>query len=223
MIATAGVCKTFRSGRGRVAALDHISITLAKGRFLAIAGRSGSGKTTLLNCLGTLEKPDKGRITCFGIELTALSPRATSLFRRQHLGFVFQAAHLVSYLTVRENIAVPLELNRWTAAARNRRVDALLEVVGLSGLSRSMPQELSGGETQRVAFARAIAHNPPILLADEPTASLDSENAGRLIRLMRRVVGEYCCTLVAASHDPDIIETADEIVFLKDGHKKEPT
>ncbi len=221
MIETSGVCKTFRSGRGQVAALDHISLTVAKGCFFVIAGRSGSGKTTLLNCIGTLEKPGKGRITCAGIDVTALSTRRAAEFRRQQIGFVFQASNLVSYLTVRENIALPLELNHWSAPAKKKRVDALLAALGISGLGPAMPQELSGGETQRAAFARAIAHAPPILLADEPTASLDSRAGDQLIRLMQRLVNENGCTLIVSTHDPDIIAAADDALYLKDGRKED--
>lgn len=222
MIEISNVCKTFRSGRGQVAALDYISMTVKKGSFHVIAGRSGSGKTTLLNCIGILEKPEKGRVACAGIEVTKLSRRAAAQFRREQIGFVFQFANLVSYLSVRENIALPLELNHWPADARNRRVDALLDTVGMSGMGPAMPQELSGGETQRAAFARAIAHRPSILLADEPTASLDSEAGGRLIRLMQRMVGENGCTLIVATHDPDIIAAADDTFYLKDGRKEDP-
>lgn len=220
MIAISGICKTFRSGRGQVAALDHISMTVKKKCFHVIAGRSGSGKTTLLNCIGTLEKPEKGRITCAGKEITNLSTRAATRFRREQIGFVFQSANLVSYLSVRENIALPLELNQWPAAARNRRIDELLNTVNMSGMGSAMPQELSGGETQRTAFARAIAHKPVILLADEPTASLDSEAGGRLIQLMQRMVSENGSTLIVATHDPDMIAAAADVFYLKDGRKE---
>jgi putative ABC transport system ATP-binding protein len=190
-----------------------------KGRFFVVAGRSGSGKTTLLNCIGTLEKPETGRIRCAGIDINHLSRRAAAKFRRKQTGFVFQSANLVSYLTVRENIALPLELNAWSNDARNRRVDALLDTVGLRGMGAAMPQELSGGETQRVAFARAIAHQPAILLADEPTASLDSATGRQLIQLMKALVSESTCTLIAATHDPELIAAASETLYLKDGRK----
>lgn len=219
MIEAFDVCKSFRSGRGQVAALDHVSITIMKGRLFVVAGRSGSGKTTLLNCIGTLEKPETGRISCAGIDITHLSRRAAAKFRRKQTGFVFQSANLVSYLTVRENIALPLELNAWSNDARNRRVDALLDTVCLRGMGAAMPQELSGGETQRVAFARAIAHQPAILLADEPTASLDSATGRQLIQLMQALVRESACTLIAATHDPDLIAAASETLYLKDGRK----
>lgn len=219
MIHTMEIGKTFRSGRGHVAALQGISISVKKGCFFVLAGRSGSGKTTLLNCIGTLEKPETGRIICDGVDVTALSPRAAAQFRRKKMGFVFQTANLISYLTVRENIALPLHLNRWPAVAGSRRVDALLESVELADMGPAMPQELSGGEMQRVAFARAIAHAPPVVLADEPTANLDSGSGRQLIRLMQSLVDENGCTLVVATHDPDMIESAADILFLKDGRK----
>jgi putative ABC transport system ATP-binding protein len=190
-----------------------------KGRLFVVAGRSGSGKTTLLNCIGTLEKPETGRIRCAGIDVTHLSRRAAAKFRRKQTGFVFQSANLVSYLTVRENIALPLELNAWSNDAINRRVDALLDTISLRGMGAAMPQELSGGETQRVAFARAIAHQPAILLADEPTASLDSATGRQLIQLMQALVSESACTLIAATHDSDLIAAASETLYLKDGRK----
>jgi putative ABC transport system ATP-binding protein len=219
MIEIFGLCKTFRSGRRQVQALDHISMEVDKGSLFVIAGRSGSGKTTLLNCIGTLDKPQKGRITCDGTEVTALPDRAAARFRREQIGFVFQSANLVSYLTVEENIGLPLALNHRPASEQKNRVGTLLDMIGMTGMGPAMPQELSGGETQRVAFARAIAHTPQILLADEPTASLDTETADRLIHLMRRLIDEHGCTLIVATHDPDMIASAGNTLYLKDGRK----
>ena len=220
MIAATGVCKTYRSGRGKVAALEDVSFTIEKGACFAVAGKSGSGKTTLLNCLGCLEKPGRGGVTCGPVVVSALSGSAVSRFLRRQVGFVFQFGNLISYLTVRENLAFPLELNGISGARRERRTQELLDRIGLSGIGKALPGELSGGETQRIAFARAIAHSPAILLADEPTASLDSATGRELIRLMHSLSSEQGCTLVVATHDPEVIAMATNQLQLKDGRKE---
>ncbi len=220
MIEVAGVCKTYRSGRGKVTALEGISFKIEKGACFAVSGKSGSGKTTLLYCLGGLEKPDRGRVTCARVEVSALSRSAVSRFQRKHVGFVFQFGNLISYLTVRENLAFPLALNGNPAAARERRIHELLDRVGLPGIGEALPGELSGGETQRIAFARAMAHSPTVLLADEPTASLDSTTGRELIRLMHSLSSEQGCTLIVATHDPEVIAMATGQLQLQDGHKE---
>jgi putative ABC transport system ATP-binding protein len=192
-----------------------------KGNTLAIVGKSGSGKTTLLNCLGGLERPDSGRIICFDTEITALDQLQMTRFRRQHLGFMFQAGNLISSLTVFENIAFPLHLNHCGKKERSRRVNQLLEALSLDGLSRSMPHELSGGQAQRVAFARAVSHVPALLLADEPTASLDSTTALNLIRLMADTGRALGVTIIVSTHDNDIIRLSDRTIRLMDGKAKE--
>ena len=221
MIEIAGISKTYMSGRGKVTALENISFTVDRGKFFVIAGKSGSGKTTLLNCIGGLEKPDCGRITCAGIDMSALSATAVSHFQRKQVGFVFQFGNLISYLTVSENLSFPLELNEISGSTRDRRVKELLDSIGLSSIGKALPHELSGGETQRVAFARAIAHEPSILLVDEPTASLDTINGRQLINLMRQLITEKGCTLVVATHDPEVIEMTADRLHLKDGRKEE--
>jgi ABC-type lipoprotein export system ATPase subunit len=223
VIQVLGVSRIYRSGRGRVVALQDVSFQVERGKSFILAGRSGSGKTTLLNCLGGLEKPDSGTILCAGSDINALTRRKLSLFQRKHLGFMFQAGNLLSYLSVRENLAFPLEMNRVSGAARDKRIHWLLDNIGLPDIGAALPRELSGGETQRVAFARAIAHSPAILLADEPTASLDSANGRQLIGLMLALTREQQCTLVVATHDPEVIEMADERLFLKDGRREELT
>ena len=221
MIEICGITKTYESGRGKVTALETISFTVDRGKLFVIAGKSGSGKTTLLNCIGGLEKPDYGRITCAGTDVSTLSAAAVSHFQRKQVGFVFQFGNLISYLTVSENLSFPLELNGISGSARNRRVQALLDSIGLSSIGGALPHELSGGETQRVAFARAIAHSPPILLVDEPTASLDTINGRQLIHLMQQLITDQGCTLVVATHDPEVIERAADRLHLKDGRKEE--
>lgn len=209
--------KTFRSGRGSVCALKEISFHLNAGDSVMLTGKSGSGKTTLLNCLGGLEKPDTGRVICGGVDINSLKARERSLFHRSRVGFVFQSSNLISYLTVKENISLPLELNGISGLNRDRRIRELLSEIGLPGIEAAFPRELSGGETQRVAFARAIAHGPALLLADEPTASLDSATAGQLIRWIRDLSQKQGCTLVVATHDPEILNMADRRLVLKDG------
>jgi len=211
------VSKTYRSGRRQVEALRNVSCAVERGTTLAVVGKSGSGKTTLLNCIGGLERPDQGSITCLGQDILALSRRSLSLFQRQHLGFVFQFGNLLSYLTVYENIVFPLALNGVPRKERDSRVLELLERVGLRDSQRALPRELSGGEVQRVSFARAVAHGPQVLLADEPTASLDSDTARDLVQLMLEVVQEQASSLIVSTHDPVVIDLADNIMHLRDG------
>lgn len=217
MVRVLGVGKIYRSGRRQVEALCNISCTVEQGTALAVVGKSGSGKTTLLNCIGGLEQPERGTITCLGQDIHALSRRSLSLFQRKHLGFVFQFGNLLSYLTVYENVCFPLALNGVSRKERDERVLGLLERVGLRDSQHAFPGELSGGEVQRVSFARAVAHRPQILLADEPTASLDSSTAGALVRLMLEVMQEQASILIVSTHDPVVIDYADNILHLRDG------
>jgi ABC-type lipoprotein export system ATPase subunit len=211
------VCKTYRSGRGRVAALTDVSLTAGRGEVSVIAGKSGSGKTTLLNCVGGLERPDRGKIFCAGMDVGSFSSTSASLFQRKHVGFVFQSGNLISYLTVKENLAFPLELNGITGGRRDRRICELLDRIGLTNAGPALPHELSGGEVQRAAFARAIAHAPAVLLVDEPTANLDTGTGRLLIEMMKRLSTDQGCTLLVASHDPEVIAMGAIPFFLKDG------
>lgn len=217
MIQATNISKRYKSGRGEVNALADVSFSIDAGLTLAVVGKSGSGKTTLLNCVGGLEIPDTGSINCFGIDIHTLGRRDISLFQRKNMGFVFQAGNLLSYLTVFENIAFPLFLNKVPAKERIRRVTELLERIGLVQAGAAAPHELSGGEMQRVAFARSIAHSPKLLLADEPTASLDSETAEDLVRLMTDIGRNQGCTILLSTHDPEIVKLGDETLNLHDG------
>jgi len=217
MIVVKNVSKQFYSGRGSLNALQDVSFSAAKGATLALMGKSGSGKTTLLNCIGGLEHPDQGTITCFGVNLLDLSRKSLSCFQRYRVGFIFQYANLLSYLTVAENIAFPLFLNHVSGKEQEQRVRELLESIELPQVANAMPYELSGGEKQRVSFARAIAHNPDLLLADEPTASLDSETGRNLVSLMLDLSRKQGCTMIIATHDPDIVNLADGKLALRDG------
>lgn len=217
MLQVSDLTKRFVSGRGVVQALTAVSFSVETGTNLAIIGKSGSGKTTLLNCMGGLEKPDAGRVVLIGTDIHALSGKALSLFHRRQVGFLFQFGNLLSYLTVSENIAFPLLLNSVGKLGRERRVSELLQAIGLSDAGRALPHELSGGEVQRVAFARAIAHLPKILLADEPTASLDTATGTGLLRLMFGLSHDQKCTLVVTTHDQEVMKLADHTIRLKDG------
>ena len=217
MIKLKAVTKAFQSGRGKVRALRDISLWIEESRFATVIGKSGSGKSTLLNCIGGLEPPDKGRITCFDKQIYLLSARELSLFQRRYMGFVFQRGNLLSYLTVAENIAFPLSLNNIAGNARSKRINELLDQIGLATAAKALPHELSSGETQRVAVARAIAHNPKMLLADEPTANLDTATGRQIVQLMRDLGRAHGCTIIMATHDMEIAETADVVTCLKDG------
>jgi len=217
MIKVEGVTKAFQSGRGMVMALSDVTFSIEAHKFAAVIGNSGSGKSTLLNCLGGLEPPDSGTITCFGTPIYSLGSRKLSLFQRRNIGFVFQRGNLLSYLTIAENIGFPLTLNNIIGNDRLKRIDTLLDRIGLSAAAKALPHELSSGETQRVAVARAIAHNPKILLADEPTANLDTVTGQRIVQLMHDMGQEYHCTLIMVTHDKEITETAAPIIHLKDG------
>jgi ABC-type lipoprotein export system ATPase subunit len=221
MIHVDAATKVFRSGRGQVRALDAVSFSIEAGRFTAVIGKSGSGKSTLLNCIGGLEPPDQGSISCFGTVIYSLSARELSRFQRREVGFVFQQGNLLSYLTVAENIGLPLALNGVNGSRRSKRIDALLQRIGLASAAKALPRELSSGESQRVALARAIAHHPKILLADEPTANLDSATGEQAVQLMRDLGQDHHCTIIMATHDNDITATADRVIRLKDGRNHE--
>jgi len=217
MLELSGISKQYLSGRGHVQALTGISFRMEKGSNLALVGKSGSGKTTLMNCIGGIEKPDTGKVSIDGCELQSLSERALCLFQRQHIGFVFQHGNLLSFLTVAENIAFPLNLNGVDGRTRNRRVSELLDLIGLPDIGEAMPYELSGGELQRVAVVRAVSHNPSLLLADEPTANLDSATGIGIMQMMITLTRSQGCTLIMATHDLELIALADRSIRLRDG------
>lgn len=217
MIELQAVSKQFTSGRGHISAVSDISFSVDRGQGVLLVGRSGSGKTTLLNCIGTLEIPDRGCVLYNGTNVCTLSPRQRAMFRRKEVGFVFQTSNLFPWLTVYENLQFPLELSGICGKLQKQRIEELLATFGLGGYEKAMPVELSGGESQRIAFARAIAHEPAILLADEPTASLDSVNGKQLIDLMFSLCSSKKTTLFIATHDQDLLGMTDTIITLKDG------
>jgi len=217
MITVDCISKSFNSGRGRLKALSEVSFSAEAGSATAIVGKSGSGKTTLLNCMGGLLRPDEGRVTCFGVEISRLGGKALSLFQRRNLGFIFQYGNLISCYSVFDNIAFPLVLAGVKRIERERRVAYLVERIGLHGAEGALPGELSGGEAQRVAAARAVAHSPGMLLADEPTASLDSETGRKLISLLLEITKEQKCALVLSTHDRELIGLCDRSIHIRDG------
>jgi len=208
-----------RYGHGAVAemALNGVDLSLPRGAFAVLAGPSGSGKTTLLNVVGTLDVPDSGSLRVAGQDVLALSEAGRARFRLRHIGFVFQAYNLIRVLTARENVAYVLQLQGVPAARRHRVADELLAEVGLAGLEDRRPDQLSGGQQQRIAVARALASQPDIVLADEPTANLDSHTGEALMELMRRLNRERGMTFLVASHDPVVIERAVTLIRLRDG------
>jgi ABC-type lipoprotein export system ATPase subunit len=217
MIQVTDLSKTFQSGRGLVTAVSGVTFELPSGCSAVLMGISGSGKSTLLNCLAGIERPDRGEIHCFGIPIHRLAGRRLCRFQRRNLGIVFQRGNLLSYLTVAENIGLPLALNGIMGTVLSRRVDELLDSIGLREAASAMPHELSGGETQRVSVARAIAHRPKLLLADEPTASLDTATGRRIVQLIRNLGKETGCTVFVATHDREVAGSAERIIKLKDG------
>ena len=217
MIQLNSITKEFRSGRGYVQAIRDVSFVIKTGDAVAITGKSGSGKTTLLTCIGGLERPEEGNVISFDSDIYALSARDLSLFQRRHIGFVFQHGNLLSYLTVYENIAFPLILNSKRKPAIMKRVSELLEKIGLPDAGAAMPHELSGGEIQRVSVARAIAHLPRALLADEPTASLDTATGESLVKLLFEMGRDSGCTMILSTHDPNVSTLANRIIEIRDG------
>ena len=203
------------SGGRPVTILDGVTLDVAAGEVLAIAGPSGSGKSTLLGLMAGLDRPSEGAIRVAGVEITALDENALARFRRETIGFVFQSFHLIPTLTAAENVAVPLELNGANDAPG--RAARLLDEVGLGDRAHHYPVQLSGGEQQRVALARALALRPPLLLADEPTGNLDSATGAQIIDLMLALHSDRQGTLVLVTHDPALAAHADRMVALRDG------
>jgi putative ABC transport system ATP-binding protein len=194
-----------------------VSLDVHRGEFISIAGPSGSGKTTLLNLIGCIDSPSSGTVEVCGEEIAALSDDALSDFRARNIGFIFQTFSLVPVLSAYENVEYPLLLVGMPQAERRRRTLAMLEAVGLTGQAHQRPNELSGGQRQRVAIARALVKEPQVVLADEPTANLDSATGASIIDLMRRVQVQSRTTFIFATHDPQLMSHADETFVIRDG------
>ena len=209
--------KSYPLGRLLVRAVDAVTLEIAAGELVALAGPSGSGKTTLLNLIGCIDKPDAGRVVIDGIDVTAIPLHRLARTRAEVLGFVFQTFNLVPVLTAWENVEFPLLLRGMKKRDRDSRVGMWLEQVGILAQAKQRPDQLSGGQRQRVAIARAMAGEPKLVVADEPTANLDSENAARILDLMTDINVRTGCTFVFATHDPAVISRAQRVVRVRDG------
>lgn len=211
------VSRWFGSGRTEVRALSDVSLALAAGTQAVVVGPSGSGKTTLLNLVGALDRPTRGQLTIAGESVSSFSEQQACTFRRYHVGFVFQDNALLPELTVEENIELPLVLVGQGMVQRRQRVEELLHLLGLEKRHRSFPAQLSGGEKQRVAVARAVSHKPQIVLADEPTANLDTVSALAVLQALRHVTQQQQLTLLISTHDPRVFNHFERIIRLEDG------
>jgi putative ABC transport system ATP-binding protein len=211
------VTKSYKVGRVEVRALRGITLAIAAQRFTMLVAPSGSGKSTLLNLIGCIDRPSSGVVEVAGQTVAQLGDNTLSDFRAQKIGFIFQGFSLVPVLSAYENVEYPLLLTGMSAGARRRAALAMLDAVGLADQKNRRPNEMSGGQKQRIAIARALVKHPQIVLADEPTANLDSETGAGIVALMRRMQTESRTTFIFATHDPHLISQADEIVAMRDG------
>jgi len=209
--------RVFKIGEVETKALRGVDLSIQDGEFTALVGPSGSGKTTLLQLIGLLDKPTSGNVSINGKDVTGLNRNQRADLRKNAIGFVFQFFALIPTLTAYENVEMPLLLNGTKPAERKKRVNEMLEAVGLSDRADHRPDQLSGGQQQRVAVARALATNPKLILADEPTANLDTENGKQVMDIMQRLNKETGVTFVFATHDPRVIKYAKRVVTLRDG------
>lgn len=210
--------KTYHQGKVEVKALDGIDLTIQKGAFTALAGPSGSGKTTLLNIIGGLDDPDSGTVVVDGQPFEQMNQADLAKMRLQKIGFVFQAYNLIPVLSALENVEYIMLLQGLGATERRERAKEVLDDVGLEGMYNRRPAELSGGQQQRVAVARAVASNPSIILADEPTANLDSKTGEGLLEMMKKMNEARKMTFIFSTHDTMVMDYANRLVKLKDGH-----
>ena len=212
-----GLKKTYRMGRVLVSALQGTTFDVAEGEFVAVFGPSGSGKSTLLHVLGGLDRPDEGEVSVDGVSLSTLNDNALAEVRLRKIGFVFQFFNLLPRLTALRNVELPLTLADLSEKESIKKAEDMLKLVGLEDRMNHRPSEMSGGEQQRIAIARALINDPKIVLADEPTGNLDTSTGGEIVQLMKRLNEEKGQTFVVVTHDPAIAETVDRIIYLKDG------
>ncbi len=215
ILETEDLCKYYGSGENIVKAIDHTTMHIQRGEFTAVVGRSGSGKSTLLHMLGALDRPDSGRVLIEGKDVFSLKDEQLAIFRRRKIGFIFQNFNLIPSLNVWENIVLPIGLDK--KKANKDRVLDLAQRIGIQDRLEALPNTLSGGQQQRVAIARALAAKPAIILADEPTGSLDSGTELEVISLLKTCVNEYGQTLVMITHDETIAQMADRVLEIEDG------
>jgi putative ABC transport system ATP-binding protein len=213
--------RRFREGEREHVVLDDVSLDVRRGETVALRGRSGSGKSTLLNLVGGIDVPDSGQVIVAGTDITGLNENQRTLFRRRHIGFVYQSFNLVPTLTVADNVRLVLELNNVLAHEAQARIDRLLDAVGLADRADSYPDVLSGGEQQRVAIARALSHGPAVLLADEPTGNLDDATAEVVLALLDDLVHRVGGTMLIATHSESVASTCDRVLELHNGRLEE--
>lgn len=217
LLSSVDLKKDYRVGETVVHALRGVSMEVEKGEFTAVAGPSGSGKSTLLNLIGCLDTPTSGKVLINGIDVSRYSKKELANIRRKTIGFVFQTFNLIPILTAFENVGFPLSLLRRNADDIERDVNGILGDVGLGGMEHRYPRELSGGQQQRVAIARALVKEPSIVLADEPTANLDSGTGAEILDLMRDLNEQKGATFIFSTHDPMVMDRAKRIIYLRDG------
>jgi putative ABC transport system ATP-binding protein len=221
MVTTSSLEKVYQLGTRKIRVLEDISISIPKAQFAVICGQSGSGKTTLLNIISGIDRATAGEVNVAGESLKDKDEDTLSDFRCSHIGFVFQAYNLVSTLTVAENVAFPMEWMRKPTEEIEARVAELIKTVGLEHRLKHFPSQLSGGEQQRVGFARALANDPELILADEPTGNLDAKNAGKILEVLQLLKSQGK-TIVVSTHDREIRGLADQVIYLKDGKLASP-
>ena len=209
------ISKTYGSGEAAVEALKNVSFSVEKGEFVAIVGESGSGKSTLLNMIGALDVPTSGKVIIDGKDIMAMKDNAATIFRRRNIGFIFQAFNLIPELTVEQNIVFPLLLDY--QKPDQKYLDELLDVLNLENRRKHLPGQLSGGQQQRVAIGRALITRPSIILADEPTGNLDSQNSSEVIALLKDASRKYGQTIIMITHNRVIAQAADRILQVRDG------
>lgn len=209
------LCKTYGKGEAKVEALRNVSFSLEKGEFAAVVGESGSGKSTLLNCIGALDGPTSGSILVDGQDLFSMKEEERTIFRRRNIGFVFQSFQLIPELNVEQNIIFPLLLDY--KKPDSKKVDEILDVLGLTARRKHLPGQLSGGQQQRVAIGRALITKPKLILADEPTGNLDSQNSKDVMDLLTKASRHYQQTILMITHNPNLTSSADRVMRVSDG------
>ena len=217
ILKTEKLTKIYSIGKRKILALSGVDLNVNKGEFIAIMGPSGSGKTTLLNVLGCLDTPTDGKMVLDGIDVTKLPEKKLYGIRRNEIGFIFQTFNLLPYLSALENVELPMEGTKKSKSDRRKRARELLQMVGLSGREEHRPHKLSAGEQQRVAIARALANQPAIVLADEPTGNLDSQNKHDIVRLLARLNIDQGTTIIMVTHDSQVASHTERVLLLKDG------
>lgn len=217
IIETKSVTKQFKNGNIVVNALKDVSLKLYKGKLTILKGRSGAGKTTLMNLLATMDKPTKGEIIFKGAKISDLSNVEKEYIRRTNMGIVFQSGALISTLTARENVELGYKISEKKISDISKRVDDILDLVGMKKRAQHFPYELSGGEAQRIAIARGIIHKPEVLFVDEPTSALDSKTAIRVVKVFKKLIEQEGISVIMTTHDPEMIEIADDVYTLSDG------